>query len=409
MGNEVKISSNGECYLRLKTNLTIWVFYSLDSFQVHINQELSKCENLSFEMIPLNGVTISNLTHLPQPDLIFVEAGPNWAKKITELQQFEGPEFHDVGRDASLIVFGNENDSGALKIALRVGASDFISDKALLDELAPLLKNIAEAKVANYHLGELLVFMNTKGGSGASMIALHTGVMLARQYPNKVLLLDLDMQFGAIEDYLNIDESHQYGLADLLAKVDDLDKMSLTSLVTKHESGLHIIGFKRENSKDSYDKAEHLNRLIPILLEHYPYVVVDMSRGLERIFSSVISPATKIFLVSQQSLVALKNASQLMKLLVLEFGVAREQIEVIVNRYEKRRSTSLKDVVNIIGNVRVHTIPNDFKVARESANLGRPCIRVKHNSSIAKSVKRKITSLILGKEEPASWYKKLFS
>ena len=407
MGEAVKLSPNGECPIRLKTSLTVWVFYSSDTFQVHISQELSKCQSISFEMIAFHGLVVSNLVHFTPPDLIFVETGPNWAQKIVELQQFDAPESHDAGHDASLIVFGNESDNGALKIALRIGATDFISDKAVLDEFAPLLKNVAEEKVENRHLGELLVFMNTKGGVGASMIALNTAITLARHNPNEVLLLDLDMQFGVIEDYLNINGT--YGLADAIANVADLDEVSLGSLVTKHDSGLHTIGFKRDNSHDNFEKAQHMNKLVPVLRERYPYVVVDMSRGLDRIFSSVISPATKIFLITQQNLVALKSTTQLMKLLTFEFGVAKEHMEVVVNRYESRQSIKLKDVEDTVGHVQVHTIPNDFKIALESANLGRPYIQAKQNSSIAKSVKKLAASLLPDQEEQKRWFKKLFS
>ena len=98
-----------------------------------------------------------------------------------------------------------------------------------------------------------------------------------------------------------------------------------------------------------------------------------------------------------------------MKLLTFEFGVAKEHMEVVVNRYEKRQSIKLKDVEDTVGHVQVHTIPNDFKVALESANLGRPYIQSKNNSSIAKSVKKLAISLLPDQEEQTKWYKKLFS
>ncbi|KFI09223.1 CpaE family protein [Vibrio coralliilyticus] len=407
MGEAVKLTPNGESPIRLKTSLTVWVFYSSDAFHLHISHELSKCQSISFEMISFHGLVVGNLAHFSPPDLIFVETGPNWAQKIVELQQFEAPESHDGNHDASLIVFGNESDNGALKIALRIGAADFISDKATLEELVPLLKNVAEEKVANRNLGELLVFMNTKGGAGASMLALNTAITVARRHPDEVLLLDLDMQFGVIEDYLNVNST--YGLADAIANVADLDDVSLGSLVTKHESGLHIIGFKRENSHDNFDKAHHMNKLIPLLRERYPYVIVDLSRGLDRLFASVISPATKIFLITQQNLVAIKNTTQLLKLLTFEFGVAKEQMEVVVNRYEKRQSIKLKDVKDTVGNIEVHTVPNEFKVAIESANLGRPFIQAKKSSSIAKSVRKLANTLLPDQEVKKGWFKRLFS
>ncbi|TMX47122.1 AAA family ATPase [Vibrio sp. Hep-1b-8] len=406
MGEAVTLTTHGDQPIRLKTNLTVWVFYLSDAFHLHISHELSKCPSVSFEMISFHGLVVGNLAHFSPPDLIFVETGPNWAQKIVELQQYEGPE-HATGHEASLIVFGNENDNGALKIALRIGAADFISDKATLGDLIPLLRNVAEEKVASRNLGELLVFMNTKGGAGASMLALNTAITIAEQNPDNVLFVDLDTQFGVIEDYLNV--SCTYGLTDAIANLSDLDEVSLGGLVTKHESGLHTIGFKRENSHENFEKAPQLNQLIPILRERYPYIVIDLSRGLDRMFGSVISPATKLFLVTQQNLVAIKNTTQIIKVLTFEFGVSRDQMEIIVNRYEKRQSIKLKDIQETIGGMKIHTIPNEFKVALESANLGRPFILSKKGSAISKSVQRLAHSLVPDKESEKGWFKKMFS
>ncbi|MEF1254172.1 MULTISPECIES: AAA family ATPase [unclassified Vibrio] len=406
MGEAVTLTTHGDQPIRLKTNLTVWVFYLSDAFHLHISHELSKCPSVSFEMISFHGLVVGNLAHFSPPDLIFVETGPNWAQKIVELQQYEGPE-HATGHEASLIVFGNENDNGALKIALRIGAADFISDKATLGDLIPLLRNVAEEKVASRNLGELLVFMNTKGGAGASMLALNTAITIAEQNPDNVLFVDLDTQFGVIEDYLNV--SCTYGLTDAIANLSDLDEVSLGGLVTKHESGLHTIGFKRENSHENFEKAPQLNKLIPILRERYPYIVIDLSRGLDRMFGSVISPATKLFLVTQQNLVAIKNTTQIIKVLTFEFGVSRDQMEIIVNRYEKRQSIKLKDIQETIGGMKIHTIPNEFKVALESANLGRPFILSKKGSAISKSVQRLAHSLVPDKESEKGWFKKMFS
>lgn len=407
MGEAVKLTPNGDRPIRLKTNLTIWVFYSSDAFHLHMSHELSKCQSASFEMISFHGLVVGNLAHFSPPDLIFVETGPNWAQKIVELQQYENPAAKDTSHEASLIVFGNESDNGALKIALRIGAADFISDKATLDELTPLLQNVAEEKIANRNLGELVVFLNTKGGAGASMLALNSAITVAKERPNEVLLVDLDMQFGVIEDYLNVQSS--YGLADAIANVSDLDDVSLGGLVTKHESGLHVIGFKRDSSHENFEKASQISKLIPIFRECYPYVFIDLSRGVDRMFGSVISPATKLFLVTQQNLVAIKNTTQIMKALTFEFGVSRESVEIIVNRYENRQSIKLKDIQDTVGSVPIHTVPNEFKVAIESANLGRPFIQAKKSSSMSKSVRDLAKTLLPAEEKKKGWLKRLFS
>ncbi|WP_038175008.1 MULTISPECIES: AAA family ATPase [Vibrio] len=407
MGEAVKIAPSGASPIRLKTNLTIWVFYSSDAFHLHISHELSKCQSISYEMISFHGLVVANLAHFSPPDLIFVETGPNWAQKIVELQHYEAPDINQDSHEASLIVFGNESDNGALKIALRIGAADFVSNTAQIDDLIPLLKNVAEEKVASRNLGELLVFMNTKGGSGASTIALNSAIKMASQHTDQVLLLDLDLQFGVVNDYLSIHPT--YSMTDALANVSDLDEVSLGTFVTKHKSGLHVLSFKRENSHENYEKAKQLNKLLPLLREHYPFVIVDLSRGLDRLFAPVLAPASKIYLIAQQNLVAIKNTTQMIKLLSFEFGLNKDQMEVVINRYEKRQSIGLKDIQGTLGDLPLHTVPNEFKVALESANLGKPFIESKKGSAIAKSITRFVETLTPQPESKKSWLRRLFS
>ncbi|EKO3412798.1 AAA family ATPase [Vibrio fluvialis] len=407
MGEAVKLSRGDSSNIRLKTSLSVWVLYSSDRFKLHMMSELSKCHSISYEVISLHGVMSESFKHFSPPDLIFVETGPNWAQKVIELQNYESPEVEEDDVNTSLIVFGDESDNGALKIALRIGAADFVSDRSSLEDLIPLLKNAAEEKIAARKLGQLFVFLNTKGGSGATTIALNTAVEVALQHKNKVLLLDLDIHFGVIMDYLNINPV--YSINDAIANVADLDEISLHSLVSKHSSGLHVLSFKHENHNENFDKAMQLGKLLPTLMEYYPYIFVDLSIGVDRMFSPVLSHSSKVFLVTQQNLVGIKNTSRIAKSLMLEYGISKEQIEIIVNRYEKRQQIKLKDIEQTITGVKVHMIPNDFKAAIESANLGKPVVESKKNSSITKSVIELSQTLAPEVKEKKGWIKRLFS
>lgn len=126
-------------------------------------------------------------------------------------------------------------------------------------------------------------------------------------------------------------------------------------------------------------------------------------------FAPVISPATKLYMVTQQSLVSIKSCNQIIKTLSFEFGINRDQVEIIVNRYEKRQSIKLKDIKEAVGDMAVHTFPNDFKVALESANLGRPFVESRKGSALSKSVGKFATALLPEKKKKQSWLSKLFS
>ncbi len=406
MGEAVKLSRSDNNNIRLKTNLSIWVLYSSDKFKLHMMNELSQCPSLNFEIISLHGVMADSFKNFTPPDLIFVQTGPNWAQKVVELQNYDGPMLDDSEINTSLIIFGDESDNGALKIALRLGAADFISDNSEIGDLLPLLKNVAEEKIAARKLGKLFVFLNSKGGSGATTIALNTAVEVAMENKDKVLLLDLDIHFGVVMDYLNINPA--YSINDAIANVKDMDEISLNALVSKHPSGLHVLSFKHENHNENFDKAMQISKLLPTLLEYYPYVFVDLSIGVDRMFASVLSNATKVFLITQQNLVAIKNASRITKAITFEYGVSREQVELIVNRYEKRQQIRIKDIEQTISGVPIHMIPNDFKAAIESANLGKPFVESRKNSSITKSVVELSNTLVPLKTKKG-WLKRLFS
>lgn len=406
MGEAIKLSRSDSSNTRLKTNLSIWVLYSSDAFKLHMMSELSQCPSLNFEVISLHGVMADSFKSFTPPDLIFVETGPNWAQKVVELQNYDGPMLEEAEGNTSLIIFGDESDNGALKIALRLGAADFLSSGSGILDLMPLLKNIAEEKIASRDVGKLFVFLNTKGGSGATTVALNTAVEVAMQNKDKVLLLDLDIHFGVVMDYLNINPA--YSINDAIANVSDLDEISLHALVSKHPSGLHVLSFKHENHNENFDKAMQISKLLPTLLEFYPYVFVDLSTGVDRMFSAVLSRSTKLYLVTQQNLVAVKNMSRIAKALTFEYGVTREQLEIIVNRYEKRQQIRLKDIEQTMSDMPIHVIPNDFKAAIESANLGKPFVESRKNSSITKSVAELSQTLAPAKVKKG-WLKRLFS
>ncbi len=368
--------------LRLKTLLDVWVLYSGDEFKLHMARELVQCLGVNFELIPEEKANLDLFKSNNLPDLLFVQTGDGWANKISTLQHADIS--HDENHEMSLIVFGSESDNESLRMALRLGASDYLADTATAHELMPLLSVIADNKISTGKLAELFIFVNTKGGAGATTIGLNSAVDIAKHTSDNVLYLDLDFHFGVAADYLNLNPL--YSVVDAIDSRDDLDEMSLQGLVTKHESGLHILNFNPETRIENYEKSKQIAGLIPILRRYYRYIIVDFSQGVDGMFNSVITQASNVFLVTQQNLVAIKNASSVIRSLKYEYGIASEAMSIIVNRYEKRQQIKLKDIQSSLAGINILTIPNDFKVAIESTNLGKPFVLAKPNSLISKSI-----------------------
>jgi pilus assembly protein CpaE len=404
MGEAIKLNLNEGAGYSLKTNLCIWLVYASERFLQHMGAELENCEYLNIEKISLSSFNVEGVSSRPAPDLVFIETGVNWAKRLVDLQGQE-TTLHD--NEASLIVFGDENDTGALKISLRIGASDFLSSKAELSELWPVIESTAAEKMANRSQGDLCLFINSKGGSGATTLAMNMAIDLVKESSKKVILVDLDIQFGVTPDYLDV--KPKYGISDALDSLTDLDEVSLSALVTKHESGLDFIGYTSYGTHENYQLARSFSKLLPILRSFYDYVIVDLSRGIEHVYTSIVAPASRVYLVTQQNLISVKHTNELVRILQLEYGMNRDQLEIILNRYEKKSPVRLKDIQSTIENVTVHLVPNDYKVAVESANLGKPFVLAHKRSNIAKAVSDLAKELSPEKASSKGLFSRLFS
>ncbi|WP_229620635.1 AAA family ATPase [Vibrio parahaemolyticus] len=398
------VKINDETYKSLKTNLIVWVVYSTSNFKLHIADELSGCVNVNVDWIELDLFNIDLVKSKSIPDLIYIETGENWAQKVAHVYSSDSSLQHS---HTALIVFGDESDTASLKMALRLGATDYFSRSVELGELYPLLKSTAEEKVSNKQMGDLTLFINTKGGSGATTLATNTAIELSSYAKSKVLLIDLDMQFSDAADYLNC--KPKYNINDVIDSVNDLDELSLEGLVYQHPSGLNYLCFNQNDPRNNHKHAAQVSKLLPILRQFYSHIIVDLSHGVDHVYQHIVSPATHIFLIMQQNVTSVKHAVSYIRSLELDYGLSNHQVELIVNRFEKKSTISLKDIENAVGGHAIHLVPNNFAIAIESANLGNPIVQSKKNSALKASLAEISHLLESPTQEHQSWIKKFFS
>ncbi|MFH4413817.1 AAA family ATPase [Vibrio diabolicus] len=398
------VKMDNEIHKSLKTNLIVWIVYSTSNFKINIADELSECVNLNIDWIELESFNLDFVKNKQIPDLIYIETGESWAQKVAHVYSSDSSLQHN---HTALIVFGDENDTASLKMALRLGATDYLSRSVDLGELYPLLKSTADEKIANKQMGDLTLFINTKGGSGATTLAINTAIELSSYAKSKVLLIDLDMQFSDAADYLNC--KPKYNINDVIDSVNDLDELSLEGLVYQHPSGLNYLCFNQNDTKDNHKHAVQVSKLLPILRQFYSHIIVDLSHGVEHVYQQIVSPATHIFLIMQQNVTSVKHAVSYIRSLELDYGLSSHQVELIVNRFEKKSTISLKDIENAVSGHAIHLVPNNFAIAIESANLGNPIVQSKKNSALKASLAEISHLLESPTKENQSWIKKLFS
>ncbi|PSJ46942.1 pilus assembly protein CpaF [Zobellella taiwanensis] len=269
-----------------------------------------------------------------------------------------------------LIFVGDAKNTALVRRAMRMGAADFLPFESDPVELWSALVRISAHISASISLAPVTVVLNGKAGSGASFVCVNLGHAFSRD-DQKVLLLDANMRYGSLADYLNVREK-QGGLSDALQRAGELDAMALGGMVSRAREGLDVMPASVQPLHDEKSvTARQCAQLLHLMRGQYQRVVVDMSRGPEGWNLPLLENAAQVVVVMQQSLSGLRETIYLLRQLRHELGIGKDRILLLVNRYDKKKDVSLAEIEKATEIPRIITLPNDFAMAETCTDLGR--------------------------------------
>ena len=138
--------------------------------------------------------------------------------------------------------------------AMRSGVQDFLPKPVSPDALKEMLSRfMQESEVKDRSTAErLIVVMGSKGGVGATTVAVNLGAQLASHTQKRVALLDFAHPLGNV--HLLLDLHVKFGVRDAVENLDRLDAHFLSGLLTRHKTKLEILNV----SSHSLDQTCHL-------------------------------------------------------------------------------------------------------------------------------------------------------
>lgn len=289
----------------------------------------------------------------------------------------------------SVIIIRKEADAESTRRLMRSGAVDVLPFPMSSGELSILLSECLtdkRSKITNAHghLAGTTVFMNAKGGCGATTIALNTAYSLVKKYDAKVALLDFDIQFGDAALYADL--KPQGTLREALLQSDRLDQVFLNALMTRHSSGLDILAAPGNLDSISDIHTSEISKVLETVVEAYDFVVVDMPAIITPWTIDVLKFSEHIMLIVQNSLSTIKNAKLIMQGLP-EVGVSIDKLELINNRaMSKTQNVDIEKLKSALGRDRIHRIRNDFDTALISQDQGISLRDVSSRSPLTKDI-----------------------
>jgi len=280
------------------------------------------------------------------------------------------------GQNASLTVmaYSAHGEPDLLVRCMRAGAREFLTDplspallsEALIRASARRIETDRGKKVS----GEMLVFLGAKGGAGVTTLASNFAIALQKVSGREVALVDLDIQLGDVS--LTLGLTPRFTIVDALRNAGRLDADFVSTLLTAHSSGVSVVAasFRYKSFPPLEDGS--LEKLLYILRDQFPYVVVDAGASLGAARDVLLELADSIYLVTQVDVPSLRNAHRLISHLD-QMGKTGRRVEVVINRFDGRRMEIDEDRISkALSRPLQWKVPNDYAAARRSQNTGTP-------------------------------------
>ena len=347
---------------------------------------------------------IAKLTGL-FPNVTFDSLGADWAE-ASRLEM----DIVVVGLDASarrdvekafvdlkrlpgakvIIVLRNAGISDA-KGLIEAGASDVlvtpISEIALALSLERLLARGGSGHSNERPSGKIVALLKSGGGVGATAIGVQIACMLAKKpgLSEKVCFADLDLQFGVGSLYFDLAEA--LTVTDCLAVGELLSETQFSTALTKHSSGVRVLGGVRELTALEALTPQRADELVRGLRRDFAVTIVDLPSVWTAWTNRVLHLADQIILVTGLSVPHVHLVRRQLNVLHQQ-KLDGVPLAVICNAVtaDQQDMLSVKSAEKSIGRSFDVVVPEDKRVMEAAVNQGVEISTIRKGTKLEKAI-----------------------
>jgi len=232
-----------------------------------------------------------------------------------------------------------------------------------------------------------------KGGAGTSTIATNIAMAAAQKKPDRVVIVDLDLQFGQVATYLNVEPRQT--LADVVRDEAALREPELLrTYSTRHDSGLHVLPAPTGPELAEMITPDHVDRILSTLLDTYDQVVIDTGSWLDERTLRSFEHAENVLFVVNPEIATLKAVNALVEYLS-EAGTVAHKTSFVLNNMFSREIIKARDVEQALGTKVDASLPYDPFLYLKAVSEGNPVVLGAPRSPAAESL-TKLSSVAFG-------------
>lgn len=329
--------------------------------------------------------------HALQPDLVLLSADLSVRDGFATAEMLAAS-----GLALQTVLFSEGCYPEDLRRAMRAGAREHLpwpcSDAELRDTLRAVHEDILRRRSPDFAAAadprggaRVIAVSGAKGGIGKTTLAVNLAAALTVETGEPTVLLDLYTQFGDAALLLNL--SPRRTLADLVRlEPTDLDERLLDDHMERHESGLCLLaGAGAPLPLDALTPAG-LDIILSLLKGSHRYLVLDVPPVLHATTLHALAHAHVVLLVANLFDLTTLADSRLWLEAMAGQHLARETVQVVLNRTASRNRLQIPDIERALGQSAACLVPNDGKLVPASVNAGVPFVLSHPASRVAQSV-----------------------
>jgi len=233
-------------------------------------------------------------------------------------------------------------------------------------------------------LGQVITIFSTKGGVGKTFVSVNLAVTLAKETKKKVVIVDLDLDFGSASLALNI--MPKYTITDVVNDIRNIDPDLMETYLLKHESGVKILPANIEPQLNEFINAEHVQIILRNLQNSYDYIIVDMPGRFYDPVNPAFAFADKLIMITTPEVSTVRNIKASL-LMLNDLNYPKSKIKILLNKSDSKGGIKANDVEKTLSQSVYSIIEADYKGVISSLNQGIPYVTKNPRSSISKEFK----------------------
>lgn len=256
--------------------------------------------------------------------------------------------------------------------------------------------------------GKVATFVSCKGGAGATFVSTNLAYVLSQEFSQRVLFIDLHLQDGDAAFYV-MEKIGPQSLGDIVRQTG-LDSTVIASAAQQVADGYYLLKAPDSPEKSAGITAQQVDNLITLAIQDYDFVILDIAHNLDAVNMKALDRADYIFPVMQPMVNYLRAMVRQLRVFSM-LGYQNDKIHVLVNRMDNMIVLPMEKMQETIGRDISYLVPNDFRKATESVNLGIPIGKLAFESPVTESLRTLSRGLceIAGEEKSRSLLTRLFA